>query len=117
MRSTVGCESAVRRSFLSQSDFESDAMPQCGKSAREIEDPQVEALQFESKDRIGGTLSAKATCATCGAFSASLAINIEVQVPAAHRKFDHELEIDLEQGLGSSATKGFPPRSAVPVEN
>jgi hypothetical protein len=82
--------------------------PTCGKSAREIEDPQVEDLQFESEERIGGTLCAKAACKTCGVFSATLAIDIEVQVPVAQRQIDHELEIDLEPGFGSLATTGFP---------
>lgn len=82
--------------------------PKCGKPAGDIEDLRVEALQFDSDHRIGGTLSARAICTSCGIFRATLAVDIDVQVPAAHREIDHELEIDLEPGLGSSPTKGFP---------
>ena len=80
----------------------------CGGSATELEDFKVGRLQFDSEGRIDGIVSVKTACPMCGVSDSSLAIEIEVQVPRAHRQSDHELIVDFDVTLGSSKTRGFP---------
>jgi hypothetical protein len=68
----------------------------CGATAKEIGDPKVESLDFGAKGLIEGIVTVETKCECCGSSATRLDVEIEVQVPTAHRSDGHELEIEFE---------------------
>lgn len=82
--------------------------PKCGRAAPHVGDPEVPNLSFGSDERINGLLLVPVECAICGVSVTQLDVEVDVQVPLAHRGDEHKLEINLEAIEAGSKTGGFP---------
>jgi hypothetical protein len=73
-------------------------------------DLQVKNLNFSVDGTINGAISVATNCSTCGVSRSEFDVEVDVEVPQAHRGADHELEIGFEPvgGAGASVQAGFP---------
>lgn len=80
----------------------------CGATAEEIGDPNVESLNFGANGLIEGIVTVKTKCERCGSSATRFDVEIDIQVPTAHRSDGHELEIEFESLGAGTRGGGFP---------
>jgi len=80
----------------------------CGTTAVDLGDPQVENLRLDLDGQVNGSVRVATKCSACGVSQTDFDVQVDVQVPLAHRGIDHDLEIGFESGVSGSTTAGFP---------
>lgn len=80
----------------------------CGKTVVDLGDPQIENLRLDLDGKVNGSIRVATKCSTCGLSQAEFDVEVDVQVPFAHRGSDHDLEIGFEPGVSGSTIAGFP---------
>ena len=81
---------------------------QCGNTAVDLEELQIENLDLGSTGSIDGRVAITISCGTCGIYCTSLDVEVRVQVPEKHRAAGHDLEITLETPSNTQQGGGFP---------